>query len=71
MAAAAVAGARDARARDATCLELLVCSFIYIYYFTNVYFRSTECVEMAMAAAAAVEVQDTAGKGDRLGIKGA
>jgi hypothetical protein len=43
-----------ARARDATCLELLVSFFfLFFLYYTNVYFRSTQHIETAMAAAAA------------------
>ena len=67
MAAAAVAGARDA-----TRLESLVCFFkkYFIFYFTNVYFRAALCVETVMAApAAAGDARDVAGDGDGTGDK--
>jgi hypothetical protein len=42
-------------ARDATCLELLVCFFnsflFFLFYYTNDYFRYPQHIEMAAAAA--------------------
>jgi hypothetical protein len=55
MAATAATVLAAARARDAARLEQLVCfSFFYFifFYYTNVYFRSTQCVETGMAATA-------------------
>ena len=54
MAAAAVAGARDA-----TRLESLVCFYFILFISLMFFFRSTKCFETAMAAAA--EARDTAG----------
>jgi hypothetical protein len=40
----------------------------FIFCFTNVYFRSTLCIETAMAAAAG-DARDAAGNGDGAGDK--
>jgi uncharacterized BrkB/YihY/UPF0761 family membrane protein len=55
MAATTAPGARDVRVSSRWYVYLKI---FYIYFMTNVYFGSTQCVETAMAATAAARPRD-------------